>query len=91
MKLATGAYLNLFSEVGHDNYGLKNKYDIFILFPEYMSFEEVSEIQEDIIEKVENALKTNFSDDNIENASKIKEIVEVLTIDYDAQVIVKTY
>lgn len=42
MKVATGNYFNIFSEVGWDNYDLKLKFDIMIIFPEY--FELVSDI-----------------------------------------------
>ena len=42
MKVATGNYFNIFSEAGWDNYDLKLKFDIMIIFPEH--FELVSDI-----------------------------------------------
>ena len=34
METKTGSYYNLRSESGYDNYGLKVKFDIMIIFPE---------------------------------------------------------
>lgn len=35
MKVAIGNYFNFYSEPGYDNYGLKNRFDIMIVFPEW--------------------------------------------------------
>ncbi len=34
MKITTGYYYNMCTESGYDNYGLKVKFDIMIIFPE---------------------------------------------------------
>lgn len=48
MKVATGEYINIFSEAGYQNCGLSNRYDIFICLTE--SFGELSK---DIVDAVE--------------------------------------
>lgn len=40
MKVATGNYFNLYSEQDYDNYGLKVKFDIMIIFTEGFDFSE---------------------------------------------------
>ena len=88
LKLATGTYLNLFSEQGYNNFGLKTKIDIFIVLPEHMgndiNLDEVGGIAQTVIKDF---AKCNGS---LYELSDLKCKLENALIDFETQVIVNS-
>ncbi len=89
MKIATGSYINFFSEEGYDNLGLKVKFDILVVFTE--SF---GELERDVVETlellVEGRLRDLAMNDPFAKKNAVKDVVtQVLdTLDYDYERIV---
>ncbi len=54
MKVATGNWINIYSEQGHDNYGFKLHFDIMVLFIE--SFQLTPEVADAVYEKIQERL-----------------------------------
>lgn len=46
MKVASGSYLNIFSENEYDNFGIPVTFDLFILLPEYQGDEKIKEVEQ---------------------------------------------
>ena len=85
MKVATGCYFNMFSEQGYDNYGLKVKFDIMIIFPESFS----SELPRDVADTLDFMLEGRLRGIGLEHPfakkDEIKEaVIKVLeSLDYE--------
>lgn len=96
MKTAQGYYLNLYSESSHDNWGLTERVDIFIIFPEYMTkkqcdFVKVEDMVEYEIKRFTNSTRyvANPGTSMTFVDHKITEILLAALIDYDVQILVK--
>ncbi|MBQ6128716.1 MAG: hypothetical protein IJI51_03560 [Lachnospiraceae bacterium] len=57
MKSCTGTYCNLFSDTDSDNYGLRVKFDIMIVFPEHFGYGLEPDCMDTLELMVEKALK----------------------------------
>ena len=90
MKVATGTYYNLFSAEDSDNYGLKVKFDILIVFPESFDIS-----NPDIIDSLELLLEGRLrglgmempfaKKKDVEEA--VKQTLEALDYDYERIVV----
>lgn len=93
MKTAQGYYLNIYSEIGYGNNGIKEDIDIFIIFPEYMSerqcnFDCVEEIAQEKVKEFASSKEYGVNMDRSELTYKIKTILLDPLFKYEIQVMV---